>query len=319
MAGDWIKWSKGLARKREVVLIASALGHDRRYIAGALMELWEWVDENVTDLSRPERDTDDAVVELAADALHLLDVVVGVEGLAGAMVSVGWLKQRNGRLELPNFFRHNGSTAKDRALAALRKKRQRHGDVPKVSRPERDKNVTREQRTENREQRNKHPPAEECVSLDYAARPADGTEEDPGRTTPEPRRAPPTDAKPPPVDPVPERFERFWAAYPSKVKRRLAEVVFARVSPDEALLARMLAALAAQRKSDGWQAENGRYIPNPHNWLDNGQWEDQAAALEPSADPAESARRQKQSLDRVEAPAPPIRVPKPSPRPESAP
>jgi hypothetical protein len=49
MAGDWIKWSKGLAARREVVLLSSLLHRDRCEIAGRLMVLWEWLDDNVAD------------------------------------------------------------------------------------------------------------------------------------------------------------------------------------------------------------------------------------------------------------------------------
>jgi hypothetical protein len=175
MAGDWIKWAKGFARKREIILIAARLQLDRRIVATAMMELFEWVEENlktdnedvVTLLSRSERDTchapvtddraelpasDDAVVYLGASALRLLDDIVGVQGFADAMTAVGWLRQRSGSLVFPNFLRHNGLPSKARANAALRQQRSRaklsaEKSVTKPSRSERDKSVTREEKS----------------------------------------------------------------------------------------------------------------------------------------------------------------------------
>lgn len=46
MAGDWLKWTKGLARKPEVLHIAAQLGRSRHEVASVLMELWEWADDN---------------------------------------------------------------------------------------------------------------------------------------------------------------------------------------------------------------------------------------------------------------------------------
>jgi hypothetical protein len=52
---------------------------------------------------------------------------------------VGWIKGENGEISFPNFERHNGETAKERALASKRQKKKR-------SRADRDKSVTREEK-----------------------------------------------------------------------------------------------------------------------------------------------------------------------------
>ena len=41
----------------------------------------------------------------------------------------------------------------------------------------------------------------------------------------------------------------------------------------------MLEALVRQRRDPQWQRENGRYIPNPATWLDQGRWEDEPAQV----------------------------------------
>jgi hypothetical protein len=63
-------------------------------------------------------------VPLAFDAFSatkmLLDRRVGVIGFCDAMIAVGWMQELNGKISLPNFDRHNGKTAKTRALTAKR-------------------------------------------------------------------------------------------------------------------------------------------------------------------------------------------------------
>lgn len=70
-------------------------------------------------------------------------------------------------------------------------------------------------------------------------------------------------------------FEEFWSAYPKKVGRAQARESFGRIAPDRAVLDKMLSAIAEQRESDQWRREAGRFIPNPSNWLERGQWMDE--------------------------------------------
>ena len=55
------------------------------------------------------------------------------------------------------------------------------------------------------------------------------------------------------------------------------EKAFAKVKvPIETLLS----AIDQQTRSDQWTRENGRFIPNPATWLNQGRWEDELAAQE---------------------------------------
>ena len=67
-------------------------------------------------------------------------------------------------------------------------------------------------------------------------------------------------------------FERFWQAYPRKVAKQAARRAFARV---DVPLERLLQALEQQKTETQWQRENGRYIPHPVTWLNQGRWEDE--------------------------------------------
>ena len=72
-------------------------------------------------------------------------------------------------------------------------------------------------------------------------------------------------------DPKQEAFEKFWAAYPKKVGKEAARKAFAKV---KAPVDTLIAAISAQKRSTQWTKENGRYIPNPATWLNQGRWED---------------------------------------------
>ena len=69
-----------------------------------------------------------------------------------------------------------------------------------------------------------------------------------------------------------ERFERFYAAYPRKRSRIAAEKAFAKLNPDGALLAELLAGIERAKTTEQWR--DPTKIPHPASWLNAGAWED---------------------------------------------
>jgi hypothetical protein len=102
VAGDWIKFEVGTSEKPEVWAIADALDIDPDAVVGKLLRVWAWFG-NAPSVSA-----------------KLLDRLVGVTGFCKTVVDAGWLKDENGQLSISNFDRHNGETAKTRALTAKR-------------------------------------------------------------------------------------------------------------------------------------------------------------------------------------------------------
>ncbi len=139
MAGDWIKVEKATARKPEVMAIADELGIHVDHAFGMCVRFWSWCDDQMTD-GHARRVTN-----------VTLDASFGHDGFATALVNVGWLRVREGSLEVPNFDRHLSESAKNRALSGMRKRKQRVKDVTEMSRCERDKSVTREKRREDKD------------------------------------------------------------------------------------------------------------------------------------------------------------------------
>lgn len=108
MAGDWIKIEHTTPDKPEVVRMATALRIDQDAVTGKLLRLWAWADQNSIDGA-------DVMVTTS-----FIDRITGRRGFAQALIEVGWLREEEGRLHLPNFDRHNGQTAKARAESARR-------------------------------------------------------------------------------------------------------------------------------------------------------------------------------------------------------
>ena len=116
MAGDWIKWEKGLVRKAEVIRIARTLKSTPQHAAACCMQVWEWA-EDVTE---------NGIIP----GVTAVDVsfAAGVTGIGEAMVGAGWLLETEDAVVLPNWDRHNGEPSKRRAVDALRKRVQRRED-----------------------------------------------------------------------------------------------------------------------------------------------------------------------------------------------
>ena len=115
MAGDWIKMRTNLDTDPAVVRISSGLKTDRFSVVGRLHRIWSWANEHLTD-------GQDVPVDSA-----FLDSLVEAPGFADQLRSVGWLSGRDGSLSFPSFLKHNGSSAKQRALDSHRKKSMRDG------------------------------------------------------------------------------------------------------------------------------------------------------------------------------------------------
>jgi len=107
MSADWIKVCHGVFDKPEVIELAEITGLDLDAVVGKLVRIWCWFDEQ----------TRDGKARITAT---FLDRLVAHPGFLGAVVSVGWATAGDGQVVLKNFSRHNGPTAKARALTQRR-------------------------------------------------------------------------------------------------------------------------------------------------------------------------------------------------------
>ena len=81
---------------------------------------------------------------------------------------------------------------------------------------------------------------------------------------------------PPTGENAPENdfFTEFWKAYPKKVDKKGAERSFNKIKGIDKLMPQIMEALEKQKRSEQWQREGGRFIPNPTTWLNQERWND---------------------------------------------
>jgi hypothetical protein len=115
----WIKVESPTPNKPEILQLSRILEITRDDAFGKAMRFWLWMDEMTVDGHV------DGVTSTDVDTL------VDASGFAAAMQKVGWLKYDDAkeRLSVPNFERHNGETAKSRALKAKRQAKWRASRV----------------------------------------------------------------------------------------------------------------------------------------------------------------------------------------------
>jgi len=114
MAADWIKVESRIAQKGKILRIARALSAHPCTAVGLCVAFWGWADS----------ETDDGV--LAGIVPEEIDAVVGFDGFAVALLAVGWLAETDAGLQIPNFARHHGKSAKRRAVDAARQTKRRN-------------------------------------------------------------------------------------------------------------------------------------------------------------------------------------------------
>ena len=100
-----------------VFQMAAALEMDELAVVGRLWKVWAWADQHIADCN---------AVSVTANVLNRITTT---PGFAEAMRKVGWLEGRDGDLSFPHFDRHNGQTAKKRALTKNRVEKTRADSV----------------------------------------------------------------------------------------------------------------------------------------------------------------------------------------------
>lgn len=119
MSGEWIKMRFDLADDPAVVGIARRLDLDEFGVVGRLHTIWSWADRQTTD------------GDAASVTFVFIDRKVNTPNFAEAMEAEGWLEKTDTGVRFPNFTRHNGQTAKQRALTARRMRDLRGRDKEK--------------------------------------------------------------------------------------------------------------------------------------------------------------------------------------------
>ncbi|MES2319984.1 MAG: hypothetical protein V4631_21090 [Pseudomonadota bacterium] len=200
MAGDWIKMRDDLLDDPAVFRIAAAVKLDKFSVIGRLQVFWSWVGKHAVD------GCVDAGTEL------LVDDIVRCDGFAAALVAAMWLSISERGLEIPKHDRHNGNSAKKRAMKNARQARWRDGSDDDVDADASTEATTREEK--RREEKSK--PRSKAESAPAARLPADWS------PSPDDIEFCKTTRPDLDHDVVRDRFRDYWVAQPG-VKGRKAD------------------------------------------------------------------------------------------------
>jgi len=108
MSGDWIKMRDDLTEDPAVVSIGEATALDEFAVVGRLHALWSWAGKHSVDGNA------------VSVTPQWIDRKVGCVGFAAAMIEARWLESDGKTVTFPRFDRHNGETAKKRAVTNKR-------------------------------------------------------------------------------------------------------------------------------------------------------------------------------------------------------
>ena len=103
MSGDWLKLENITPNKFEIIEMAHTLGKNRQEMVGIFVDYLVWVNEQC------ER----AFIPISAQ--NHIDEKVSCPGFCAALQKVGWMNITDTDLEIVEFDRHNGNTARSRA------------------------------------------------------------------------------------------------------------------------------------------------------------------------------------------------------------
>jgi hypothetical protein len=254
MAGDWLKIETATPDKPEVFAIAARMGWDDPDLAvGKLFRVWRWFDQHTS------------CGNARSVTLALLDRISGVTGFAEAMQSVGWLLVDSSGVSLPNFDRHCGKTAKDRALTAKRvasHKSNAKGNADTVT-----ESVTSAlPREEKRREEKISKPTK--IKSSRSANAADAI-----------------------------RFDEFWAVYPKKAAKPAALKSWRAKKLDQhadQIIENVRARIDRDR-----QWSEPQFIPNPTTYLNQDRWNDPIQEARPVQQQSRPASKQMQGLEAI--------------------
>jgi hypothetical protein len=275
MAGDWIKFEKATIEKPEVYEMAGILEMDPDAVIGKLLRVWSWFDTQSENGNAKCNAIGNAHVTVCA----LLNRIVGVTQFTDAMVQVGWLEIDDQIVKIPNFERHNGKSAKTRALTARRvgKLRKSNANGNAMCNASGNDSVTKVALAREEKRR-------EDI---YTPIIPSGDEKK-------------TVSKKGSKDEL-EGFDRWWAVYPKKVAKPKAEAAWRKVmhgkgSPS---VEELVAAVNAHRKTREWLEG---YVPNPATWLNGCRWTDEISAESNQSPPSgETGGLARTAAERAEA------------------
>lgn len=251
----WIQVHQQLKDHRKLLAAADELEIEPAHMLGLLISFWLWALDNA-----PSGSLEGISSRMIARAAQWSG---NPDELVSALKSAELLDEEpDGKLEIHDWYEYTGKLIDQREAEKNRSRRRRAAAAAAPP----SKSQTTAGQTEDAPQDNQKKTA---GRVDQSK--PDQSKPDQGDQPPNPQ----TEAK---ADAQARRFAEFWKAYPKKVGKKAAEKSWQKLKPDAELFERIMQAVTAAKSSDQWNRENGRFIPNPSTWINQGRWDDELPA-----------------------------------------
>ncbi|WP_287827100.1 hypothetical protein [Oscillibacter sp.] len=258
----WLQVHQTLKDHRKLFDAADELEIQPVHMMGLLISFWMWALDNA-----PTGDLDGITPRMIARAAQWDGPA---EKLSTALIRAGWLDEDgdSGKLMIHDWYEYTGKLIDQRQAEKERSQRRRAAAAASANGNTDDQQTTAGQPPDGRKK------ARGRVDQ---SRP-DQTRE--GKDPPPPSAEGETAGK----SAIEVRFAEFWSAYPKKVAKQYALKAWKRLKPDADLHDKIMRAVEAQKRSEQWRRDNGRYIPNPTTWLNGGQWDNETEEVRSDAE-----------------------------------
>ena len=253
----WIQVHQQLKDHRKLLAAADELEIEPAHMLGLLISFWLWALDNTPSGSL--EGISNRMIARAAQWDGNPDELVEVLKNSGLLD-----EETAGKLEIHDWYEYTGKLIDQREAEKNRSRRRR---AAAAAAPPPEPQTTAGQ-TEDAPQGNRKKTAGRVNQSRPDQSKADQSKPDQGDQPPNPQ----TEAK---ADAQTRRFAEFWKAYPKKVGKKAAEKSWQKLKPDAELFERIMQAVTAAKGSDQWNRENGRFIPNPSTWINQGRWDDE--------------------------------------------
>lgn len=194
--------------------------------------------------------------DVKAIAFRLRVLETQLVGELGELSELGLIGNEGDNYNLPHFAQEQSpDSVKDRVAKHRETKLKRDCNEPVT------KSYLEESREDKRREEKKDIPQGEpaCVSDSLESKAS------------KPRKSKPT----PDNDPD---FAAFWDAYPRKADKQKAFAAWSKAKLPA--IADILAAIEAQKASEQWQKEGGKFVPYPTTWINGERWHDEVPNYE---------------------------------------
>jgi hypothetical protein len=253
----WIESHQELGQHPKTKRFARALQISLPAAVGHLHFLWWWALSYAQD-----GDLTDYAAEDIADAICWDG---DPQQAVDALIKCGFVDEQDGTRSIHDWYEYAGRLIDQRQANRDRSQRARNA---KKQAPNTNGTHTVRERTENVQEPN-------AATVPDLTQPDQTVPNQPDPTEQNHTPHSPPQAEGGGADLDQQRFDEFWANYPKKTGKADARKSWKRAKVTVDLHDRIITAIEQAKHTEQWQRDNGRFIPNPATWINQGRWDDE--------------------------------------------